>query len=231
MKNMKTEGGALHEETSHISAHSAEVLETLIAHYVAGTLPAPVRALVGAHLELKQESRAIAATLEASAGDAMEAIDPIALSDRDAMLKRVLSSAPMARPARQRPRCSVLPSSLVDFTGYTVKDIPWRTKMPGFREVTMPEMDGCHASIYWIRAGRAIPNHTHEGSEVTLVLDGGFADGLGHYLRGDVAAADETVDHRPVADDDGPCICFAVTTAPLKMTGSFRQLFSDIFGR
>ena len=218
-------------EASRISRQSAETMETLISHYVAGTLPAPMRALVGAHLELRGSSRALAAGMEAQAGSSLERIEPEGISDRDAMLRRILSSAPAVAPVRERAKCPILPSALVDFAGFTAKDIPWRPKMPGFRDVRMDEVDGCHASFFWIRAGRAIPNHTHEGSEVTLVLDGGFHDGLGHYLRGDVAAADETVDHRPVADDDGPCICFAVTTAPLKMTGSFAQLFSDIFGR
>ena len=219
------------EETSRISRQSSDTLETLIAHYVAGTLPRPMRVLVGAHLELKETSRAVARGMESRAGEELRSMAPEMLLDREAMLRRVLQSAPVPGPATPRRKCGILPGSLVDFAGFTADDIPWRTKLPGFREVRMPEEDGCHASFYWIREGRAIPHHTHEGSEVTLVLDGGFSDGIGHYLRGDVAAADETVDHRPVADDDGPCICFAVTTAPLKMTGSLSQLFSDIFGR
>jgi putative transcriptional regulator len=221
-------------EAGHASSQSSETLDQLIAHYVAGTLPPPMRALVGSHIELKESGRRLAAGFEALAGSELETIAPESVTDRDAKLKAIFASNVPAQgrtAARPQASCRIFPRSLVGFTGYTAENIPWRTKLPGLKEVRFAETDGFQATLYWIRAGRAMPHHTHGGSEVTLVLDGGFSDGLGHYLRGDVAAADETVDHRPVADDDGPCICFAVTTAELKMTGSLRQLFSDIFGR
>jgi putative transcriptional regulator len=219
-------------EAAHASAQSAETLDQLIAHYVAGTLPGPLRALVGAHVELKPSGASLARGFEALAGHELEAIDPAPLEHRDAVMRAIFSSGERAtaKPA-PIPHCDIFPKSLIDFTGHTAQTVPWRTKLPGLREVRFREEEGFQATLYWIRAGRAMPHHTHGGSEITLVLDGGFSDGLGHYLRGDVAAADETVDHRPVADTDGPCICFAVTTAPLKMTGSLGQLFSDIFGR
>jgi len=218
----------------HASGQGSDTIDQLIAHYVAGTLPAPMRALVGSHIEIKEKGRRLAGGFEALAGRELETMAPEALSDRDARLKAIFESPTPAirlKPRAEAATCDIFPKSLVGFTGYTAKDVPWRTKLPGLREVRFPETDGFQATLYWIRAGRAMPHHTHGGSEVTLVLDGGFSDGIGHYLRGDVAAADETVEHRPVADDDAPCICFAVTTADLKMTGSLRQLFSDIFGR
>lgn len=219
-------------EAGQASTQSVETLDQLIAHYVAGALPGPLNALVGAHVELKDSGRRLARGFETLAGRELEAMEPKPIQNRDAMMRAIFSSnAPaLSRPAAA-PSCSIFPKSLIEFTGHTAQSVPWRTKLPGLREVRFAEEDGCEATLYWIRPGRAMPHHTHGGSEITLVLDGGFTDGLGHYLRGDVAAADETVDHRPVADTDGPCICFAVTTAPLKMTGSIGQLFSDIFGR
>ena len=51
-----------------------------------------------------------------------------------------------------------------------------------------------------------MPQHSHEGEEYTLVLRGGFTDGELHFLPGDVATADPTVDHQPIADagEQGP---------------------------
>ncbi len=214
------------------SAQSVETLDQLLAHYVAGNLPAPLSALVGSHIEIKEEGRRIADSFEMLAGRELAAINPQVLSNRDGMLDAIFSSAAPQNVTRSdAPTCPVFPRSLIEYTGHTAETIPWRNKLPGLKEFRIAQTPGFEAHVYWIRAGRAMPHHTHGGSEMTLVLDGGFADGIGHYQRGDVAAADETVDHRPVADLDGPCICFAVTTAPLKMTGSFRQLFSDIFGR
>ncbi len=71
-----------------------------------------------------------------------------------------------------------------------------------------------------------MPSHTHAGLELTLVLQGGFCDRTGHFLRGDVAEADSDVDHRPVADDDGPCLCLAVTDAPLRLTGRVGRMLN-----
>jgi len=55
--------------------------------------------------------------------------------------------------------------------------------------------------------------------EMTLVLAGGFSDDFGHYRRGDLATADASVAHRPIADLDEECICLVVTDAPLYLTG------------
>lgn len=225
--------GFKHDNHGGISEQSAEMLDTLLSQYVSGSLPRPVKALVDAHMEIRSASRRVVSGLEALAGDEMEAIAPVPLADRDGALNRIFeSAAPQMKSldGLAGEDCPIMPRALRDFIGHTASDIPWRTKLPGFREFRFGEIDGCEVEMLWIRAGRAMPKHTHEGSELTLVLDGGFSDLTGHYLRGDISAADESVDHRPVADTDGPCICFAVTTAPLKLTGSMRQLFSDIFG-
>ena len=60
-----------------------------------------------------------------------------------------------------------------------------------------------------------MPQHTHQGLELTLVLAGSFADGDEEFHAGDIEVADETVDHTPVSGPNGPCICLAVTDAPL----------------
>jgi putative transcriptional regulator len=55
--------------------------------------------------------------------------------------------------------------------------------------------------------------------EMLLVLKGGFSDEHGHYVRGDVCLSDEAVEHRPVADPDGECLCLAVTRGPVRFKG------------
>jgi putative transcriptional regulator len=52
----------------------------------------------------------------------------------------------------------------------------------------------------------------------------------GHYRRGDIAIADQEVDHRPVADREEDCICFAVTDAPIRLTGPVGRLLQRLFG-
>ena len=210
-----------------------DTLDSLLARYVAGTLPTPARVLVEAHLELKPKSRIKVRNLEAMAGLELAAAEPVALSDRDAMLAAIFASQPPEQASRtelplQQDR--VFPKALYDFVGFDAADVPWRTRMPGFREYDLGDIEGCHVSLFWLKPGRTVPAHTHEGSELSLVLDGAFSDARGHYARGDISVADDSVDHRPNVDLGRPCIGFAVMDAPLKLTGSFRQLIGDIIG-
>tara|TARA_R110000850_G_scaffold23883_12_gene70228 strand:+ start:2071 stop:2778 length:708 start_codon:yes stop_codon:yes gene_type:complete len=208
-----------------------DTIDSLLARYVAGTLPTPARVLVEAHLELKPDNRIKVANLEAMAGLELSAIDPVALDDRDAMLAAVLGSRmPESSGLVQQSEARIFPKALYDFVGFDADDVPWRTRMPGFKEYELGDIEGCHVNLFWIKPGRTVPAHTHEGSELSLVLDGAFSDARGHYGRGDISVADDSVDHRPSADTGRPCIGFAVMDAPLKLTGSFRQLIGDIIG-
>ena len=158
----------------------------------------------------------------------LEEVSPVPLENRDAMLAAIFASPPSERiaAAPPPPRKTRLPAALADFIGKDIADLAWKTKLPGLREYKVAEMDGCSASLLWIRAGMAMPTHTHHGTELTLVVEGGFRDGEGHYVRGDVAFADDEVDHRPVADEGEDCICFAVTEGSLRLTGPIGRFFA-----
>ena len=75
-----------------------------------------------------------------------------------------------------------------------------------------------------LKPGAAMPPHTHRGNEFTLVLAGGYKDQGNQFLRGDFDFKDPSHKHRPVVDNDGPCLCLVVLDAPVKLTGSFGRL-------
>ncbi len=208
-----------------------ETLDSLFARYVAGSLAEPVRVLVNAHLAISTSNRAMVEAMESLAGHSMESLKPIDLSDREERLEAIFAAPQFASDTRLVPETSILPPELLRLVGHDIEQIPWRSKMPGYREYSLGEIDGYEATMLWIKAGRKMPSHTHDGAELTLVLDGAFSDINGRYGRGDIALADENTDHRPIAEDGRPCICFAVTDAPLRLTGSYSQIFSDFFGR
>ena len=205
-----------------------DTVDALMAHYVAGSLPEPARALVQSHLEIKPDNRSLVQDLEILAGEALEETPATPLIGRDERLAAIFASiAPVAAIADQKP--SVFPRAIRDLVGFDVDTVPWKTKLPGFKEYSV-DIDGCEVSLMWIRPGRALPAHTHKGIELTLILDGAFIDERGRFGPGDISVADETVDHRPVAEKDRPCIAFSVLDAPIKLTGSFRQLIGDLIG-
>lgn len=199
-------------------------MDELLAGYAAGTLASPTHALVGAHLELSGANRGFVTSLETLAGQVLEETAPVSLSNRDAALEAIFSSAPSDPISVQTANAANddvdLPQSLKSIVDGPLESLPWKTLLPGVREVKFGEIDGCNVNLLWVRRGRAMPSHTHDGTELTLVLKGGFKDADGHYVRGDIAFADHDVDHSPVADDDGEdCICFAVTEGRLHLTG------------
>ncbi|MEQ1953639.1 ChrR family anti-sigma-E factor [Mesorhizobium sp. CN2-181] len=207
-----------------------ETLDVLLARYVAGGLPSPVRVLVESHLTMKPESRAFVSQLEALAGARLTEAEPIPLANRRQRLDAIFASPSPPDENKQREADGIMPRPLVDFIGHTVDKVPWRTKLPGFKEHRMGEVDGFSSSLFWLRPGRAIPDHTHEGSELFLVLDGAFNDQRGRFQRGDISIADETVDHRPVAETDRPCIGFLVSDGDLCLTGPLHRRLADIIG-
>ncbi len=212
-----------------------QALDGLIAGYVSGSLPVPVQVLVEAHLELSPRNQRWVGDLEAVAGAFLEGIEPVEMSARDDRLDRIFAMAPdpdrdpgaaPSVPAAMTMDDSGLPSSLLRYVGRPLADVPWKTRLPGVREWRIGSDDGFVTSLFCLRSGQGLPPHTHRGTEMTLVLHGGFTDTTGHYGVGDVSIADDLVDHRPIADDDGDCIGFVVSNASLRLTGRLGRLLA-----
>jgi putative transcriptional regulator len=128
-------------------------------------------------------------------------------------------------------KISVLPPSLRRFVGHDVEDLEWRTLTSGIKQSVIAAGSFGEASIMRFLAGRRAPAHGHFGLEVTLVLAGGLSDGNGHYHRGDVCVADETVEHQSIAEPGEDCLAFVVRTAPMKVVGTMDRMIQMFLGR
>lgn len=109
---------------------------------------------------------------------------------------------------------------------------PWRWIGPGVRwsRVTLPDDDSANVMLLKVRAGRKLPEHTHAGSEYTHVLKGSFSDARGRYGPGDLDEADDDVQHQPIVDEDGECICIAAVEGRTKLLGFFGRLVQPLLG-
>jgi putative transcriptional regulator len=185
--------------------------------------------LVESHLELSPRNQSFVHDLEALGGILLDQGQSVPLKDRDARLAAILADdAPP--PVRVRPQMQpdpVFPTALRRFIGRPFSEVRWTSKLPGLREIRL-DCGGAEVSLMWLKAGHAVPSHTHTGREAVLVLRGGFSDLYGRYDRGDVAVADELVDHKPVADDDEDCVCFVVQEGHLKLTGLLGRIFQRL---
>ena len=210
-------------------------IEELLSHYAAGRLLGPLHALVASHLDLSPRNRGFVQALEDWASRQIEADGAVALADRDAALATIFAApapVPSAVAAPGKEAGSAPLAALIAHAQARDRaSLPWRRYLPGVRRVAIASSkDAGEVNFYWIKAGKRWPAHTHTGQEITLVLRGGFSDVTGHYARGDIAIADAEIDHRPVADSDEDCICFAVTDAPLLLTGPIGSVVQHLLG-
>ena len=184
--------------------------DLLIAH-AAGKLPEPVALAVATHLALNPAARARYRGYEAVGGVMLDELEPAPSADDawdrlEASLDAPRRQADPALDCRAVAEHLVLPQPLRDYLPGPLEALRWRNYGTA-SDVELPiKAPGYRTALIKVRAGRKVPQHTHEGSELTVVLDGAFHDETGHYVRGDLVIADASLDHRPMADDQGdPC--------------------------
>ena len=200
--------------------------------YAAGNLPEPHALLIATHLSLCPECRKHAVEMEAVGGALLDRLAPaeVAPDALDRVLAR-LDEPPPPAPGPVPPD-PLLPTPLRSYVGRGADGIEWRKLGRGIEEfrLPIPNTKGYTTRLIRVAAGRDIPSHGHDGEELTLVLAGGFTDGDQSYRRGDVAGADPTVSHRPVADQDGDCVCLVVTEGKLRFSGPLGPLLTYFRG-
>lgn len=219
---------------SEISPQQANTraVDDLLAAYGAGSLDPARHALVASHLLLKPENRRFVRSVENTvAFDMLEREGQRPVSRRDARLAAIFEAADEPPPALEPVGLQILPEPLRRFVGCNIDDVSWSFVVPGVKECRLGDVGRGSASLLRVKAGRRLPQHTHEGSEITLVLTGAFSDPLGRYARGDIALADGSIDHSPVVESGEDCICFAVTDAPLVLTSPLGRIVQRIFTR
>lgn len=210
-----------------------ERVDFLVAQYVAGSLPPPAHVLMGAHLEMNPPSAHFAEGLEELAGEQLEATPPQPLAARNRALQAIFASPPPTFHmvgTRSDASDTGMPSLLERYAGQDVAHLPWKRKLPGLKQHVIERSRGIEASFLWARPGRALPHHDHNGLELTLVLQGEFRDHRGAFPQGAVSVAEEGLDHRPVAGQVEPCICFSVLFAPIALSRPGMRLIGDLLG-
>ena len=199
--------------------------ENLLIEYAAGSLNEAKSLLVATHLALCPSCRKAVQDGEVIGGTLLQASQYlIGASDPREPVQAV--AVDVARPVADN---GTLPRPLRDYVGKPVAELEWTPLWRGLSEYRLPQFAG-GVRLLTIPGGGRMPRHTHQADELTLVLQGAFADVTGHYARGDVALADRSIDHRPRADAGEHCICLAVEDGALRFTGWTGRLFAVLEG-
>lgn len=212
----------------------------LLAEYASGTASPATALFVASHLTYAPGSRSDIALLEEIGGavlaeEVQEPMSARALNGLFAAIDAIPGVAPVARPAETLPggysqADGILPRPVQNAIQMPLDSIPWKFRLPGVSEYELDGFGDEKVSILRARPGSAVPQHTHNGREMTLVMTGAMQDGERILRAGDCAIHDEEDDHRPQIIGDDTCYCLIVMDGGLRFTGRFSRalnLFSE----
>lgn len=200
----------------------------LMAH-AAGVLPEAFGLVAATHISLCDECRARLSAYEALGGAVLDDLDvpPMRADALAATLARIDADPGMrsAPPRLAGPRApGSLPRPLRDYIGGDLQDVQWRPVGMGLRQSILATQGGASVRLLHIPAGQTIPDHGHNGLEMTLVLRGAFRDQTDRFGPGDVEVATAGFEHTPVAEEGEDCICLAATEGPLRFNALLPRL-------
>jgi putative transcriptional regulator len=211
------------------------ISDAFLLDYAAGNLSEGWSLAIATHLALCPSCRRQLDAMEGTAGAMLEKIDPQEVSgDSWATMKARLGGIQIEeiKPLnvdRKQAGVGVIPEPLRSYVGGDVDTLKWRALGRGAYQIMIATDDpSTQVRLLRIPAGKPVPEHTHVGRELTLVLSGSFHDGQDLFGRGDIEEADDTLLHTPTATEGEDCICLAVTEAPLRFSSWIVRLIQPI---
>ncbi|MBU2896561.1 ChrR family anti-sigma-E factor [Vibrio hepatarius] len=204
--------------------------------YAAGDLNSIEGFAVATHLENCQNCKEKVLSLEQCLGEELSLLHGEQDLSFDSMFTNIVASKPDTMPIKRfRKPISIevhgkqfsLPLSLSRFEH---KIGEWRSYGGKVFSAPIDVCDTVRVNLLYIAAGVNIPQHTHKGTESTLILYGGFSDEKGHYEVGDYLVKDASDKHSPYTKPDEDCLCLTVLTEPMVFTQGVARVF-NLFGK
>ena len=209
-----------------MSAINHHVPDAMLAAYAAGTLPHTFAVAVASHVSLCAHCRVALEAHQAVGGAVLEDTNAVAVSSslKDSIFAQL--DAPFT-PEPVYDRNGIYPGPVVEaMQGRAPK---WKKLGMGVRQDILSADTHGSVRLLYIPSGQAVPDHSHNGLEMTLVLQGSFSDETGRFGVGDIEIADEMLEHTPVADPGDDCICLAATDARLRFSALMPRLLQPLF--
>lgn len=213
------------------------ISDELLLDYAAGTLSEGWSLAIATHLALCPACRRQLDAMEGAAGALLDkiSVEPVADDESWQRMRARLEGSKAPQPeSKSKPRgehrpAAVIPEPLRSYLGSDVEGLKWRALGRGAYHIRIPTDDpSTQVRLLRIPAGKPVPEHTHSGRELTLVLSGSFRDGESVFARGDIEEADDDLLHTPTASEGEDCICLAVTEAPLRFTSWIVRMIQPI---
>jgi putative transcriptional regulator len=201
--------------------------------YASGTIAEWAALVVACHLTYCPECREEIALLD-DVGGAL--LDELPAGEAPALPPTELLYAEPKVPKTRTfvnlpPDVAALPRPL---RAFFKDDAPrFRFLAPGVRHVPLSfEVGGIPARVIRFKAGFKIPEHTHEGEELVLVLDGELRDTVTDevFRTGDLSHREPSTTHGQNMSPSGDCTCLVISTAEVVPTSAWGRFLKAIAG-
>ena len=203
--------------------------EDLLLAYASGSSDEALSLVIASHLVFCPRCRRDLAALEAAGGVLLSDLAPASLAV-DALNRTLARLGEQETARRPAPVISSVPAPLRPYVGKDFSQVAWRRIAPGIAYHPFYSRGRTRAQLIRVAAGHGVAEHGHQGSELSLVLEGGYTDETGQYAVGDFQTTSPEIVHTPTADADGTCIILAVTEAPLLFRGLLPRLIGKLAG-
>jgi putative transcriptional regulator len=205
--------------------------DALLMGYSAGTLPEAFNLVVATHISLCDDCRARMESFDSIGGSVLDRCDSAALgSDCLEATLAMIAAKPVDRSRPVNRPAGLFPAPLRDYVGGDLDSVKWKKLGGGVSQYLLDTSRDATVRLLHIPAGKAVPDHGHRGTELTLVLQGAFLDGSDRFARGDIEIADESLEHTPIADLGEDCICLAATDARLRFNKLIPRIAQPFIG-
>jgi len=214
----------------------------LIQSFVNGDLPASLSAAIAIHADMCKECQTQIAQLTEQVAensfeeafldrfivDDSDVVEDLDVYDFEAMAEKIMASNDVSEEKTYEEKTIffkdipyALPRSLQNMEIGKTANIG---KLARSR-IQLNENE-VHTSLLHIEPGGSVPEHTHKGFELTLLLDGSFHDEHGEYVKGDFIMLDGSKQHHPVSTHG--CFCYTVANDSLHFTQGINKLLNPI---
>ncbi len=205
--------------------------DSTLMFYAAGNLAEPLSAVVCAHLAMCPRCVREVRAMERVGVVLLDRLGPAALSRPVPQMALRAMEAEVAATRGKPDLEGDIPVPLRHLLGARIDDVCWKRLGIGIWNVALTTQTG-RGDLRLLRVGpgRAMPEHGHGGTELTLILRGSYRDEFGTYEPGDLADLDDEFEHRPIAHPELGCICVIASERPARFKNFIARLIQPLTG-
>jgi putative transcriptional regulator len=197
----------------------------------AGSQPEAMAAVVASHISMCPRCAAELGTMQEIGVAMFDALTPAPVTrDPPVVALRAAEAEVGAGTAASLP--GDVPAHLAPLIGSSLDQVSWKPIAPGVWHCPIPLSKNAKGDLRLVKVapGKKLPDHGHNGEELTLLLRGSYQDEFGTFRTGDVADLDDEAEHRPIADSTEGCICLIASEKKARFKGWIARIMQPFLG-